>query len=216
MKELQIKELQTQITNQVARNNDISTKLQATRQELNRQNDFSRRSPIRRFGDQRPFNERRLRTEAENELLRVSVQLELVQQQNLEFQQQLQAIRRMIIGTNPTDGETDVNRNEPRVVHINSPEFGMIYLNQRIYRNSTTWNRLIEMALTQYNINTDEAIRRTADYAFYDIRTHIRRGSEIIGGFLRQNHILNLVRSDFLTSGTSYKLSIPENLKTFP
>jgi hypothetical protein len=171
---------------------------------------------IRRFGDQRPFNERRLRTEAENELLRVSVQLELVQQQNLEFQQQLQAIRRMIIGTNPTDGETDVNRNEPRVVHINSPEFGMIYLNQRIYRNSTTWNRLIEMALTQYNINTDEAIRRTADYAFYDIRTHIRRGSEIIGGFLRQNHILNLVRSDFLTSGTSYKLSIPENLKTFP
>jgi hypothetical protein len=216
MKELQIKELQTQITNQVARNNDISTKLQATRQELNRQNDFSRRSPIRRFGDQRPFNERRLRTEAENELLRVSVQLELVQQQNLEFQQQLQAIRRMIIGTNPTDGETDVNRNEPRVVHINSPEFGMIYLNQRIYRNSTTWNRLIEMALTQYNINTDEAIRRTADYAFYDIRTHIRRGSEIVGGFLRQNHVLNLVRSDFLTSGTSYMLSIPENLITFP
>ncbi len=88
-------------------------------------------------------------------------------------------------------------------------------LDQRIYHNSTTWVRLIEMALTQYNISTEEAIR-TADYTFYDIRTHIRRGSEIVGGSLRLNHVLNLVRRDFLTSGMSYMLNIPENLITFP
>jgi hypothetical protein len=87
---------------------------------------------------------------------------------------------------------------------------------QRICHNSTTWVRLIEMALTQCNISTEEAIRRTADYAFYDIRTHIRRGSEIVGGSLHENHVLNLVRRDFLTSGMSYMLNIPENLITFP
>ncbi len=121
----------------------------------------------------------------------------------------------MTIATNPTDGETDVNRHEPRTVHINSPEFGIITLNQRIHRTAATWDRLIDMALTQYNINTEEAIRRTADYAFYDVRTHIRRGPEIVGGFLRQNHVLNLVRRDFITSGTHYMLSIPENPTTF-
>ncbi len=219
-KENRIGELQRQLSNQVANNNNISTRLEAVRRELNRRHDVNGTSLIslsaRRIGERRLNEEQNRRTQTENELSRVSAQLEMVQQQNLELIQQLQTPRQMTIATNPTDGGSDINRNEPRVVHINSPEFGMITLNQRIYRTATTWDRLIEMALTQYNISTEEAIRRTADYAFYDIRTHIRRGSEMVGGFLRQNHVLNLVRGDFLTSGTSYMLSIPENLTTFP
>jgi hypothetical protein len=199
-KEQKIQDLQGHITNlRIARNNDNLTRRQNLMQETNRQ----------------ISNERRLRTETENELQRINAQLESIRQQNLELQQQLQASRQLTIATNPTDGETDVNRHEPRTVHINSPEFGSITLNQRIHRTAASWDTLIDMALAQYNVNTEEAIR-TTDYAFYDVRTHIRRGPGIVGGFLRQNHVLNLVRRDFITSGTPYMLSIPENPTTFP
>lgn len=216
MKDHEIEDLQRQLANQVTNNNNISIRLQ----ELNRRHEANGASsislPASRTTERRLNQERNRRIETENELARVSAQLEMAQQQNRELQQQLQTPRQMTIATNPTDGGSDINRIEPRVVHINSPEFGMITLNQRIHRTATTWDRLIEMALTQYNISAEEAIRRTADYAFFDIRTHLRGGSEIVGGFLRQNHVLNLVRRDFLTSGTSYMLSIPENLTTFP
>ena len=177
----------------------------------------NRRLSERPLAERRLFYERQRRSRrAEMELSHANARLEQIQQQNSELRDQLQALQQRTIGTNPTDGETDFNRNEPRVVHINSLEFGTTTLNQRIYRTSTTWDRLIEMALTQYNFNTEEAIRRTADYALYDVRTHIRSGPEIVGGFLRQNHVLNLVRRDFLNSGTPYMLNIQSNPTTFP
>jgi len=138
-KEQKIQELQGQITNwRIARNNDSLTRHQNLRQEMNRQREADRRLQRGHCRDRQLLNERRLRTKTENELQRVNAQLESIRQQNLELQQQLQASRQLTIATNPTDGETDVNRHEPRTVHINSPEFGIITLNQGIHRTAAT------------------------------------------------------------------------------
>ncbi len=145
--------------------------------------------------------------QSERELIQTRIELERIQERmRLQQQQRIRAPQMRNFITHSTDNSE--GRNPRPTVYVNSQEFGPTRIHQDISSEHQSWDRLIEMALTQFGMPSDQARNEAQNYEFFDVRTHVRYGPEQMRGQLRNGHSLNLLPRGTITPGAPFYIQM--------